>query len=852
MKRYPYFLVGLSLVAGLFSSCGMEEDSSVALRDGFVSVGIIATGEDNDMKTVISPAESGRRTVEWVKGDRIRVWYDGGSTVSESVESGKVTTFSVEVPSGTTDLWAVNPSDVEASMTSGVIKVRIPAVQSGEFAKSNISVAKTVAGATDCVFYNATSYLKFIVTDPDITKISVESRGGEPLAGVLPVSFGPDNTIQPGVPEDVSSSVDILVDGTGDYYASILPGVSHESGLTVKFFIDGKGKSDIGRGIYMTVDPLSALRSQIASFGALDQKVGNIFVTVTGAGLRDGSSWENAYGNAELAACLTSNSDAESVKAKCRALEGNTFRLGAGSYDLGYDPGVDFSLNGERCSIRFVGGYAPHGSTDSDPAVNRTVFTGASDHPCIVLKSNVSAMFSGVSFSGGVAWRGNDAAFQLRNGASAQVSNCVFKDNRIAEGLDVASSAVYVDASSVLEVSSCTFSDNTSVTGSALLAEGGMTVTGCTFAGNAASASGAAVSLSGTSRFEDCVFSGNTVPEDEGKKGGAVIVNGGSVAFAGCVFDGNSAYQGGAVALAGNADLSFDGCCFYRNHGLWKYDEEADSYGGAVDVTGNGVLKMNRCSFDGNYATRGGAISSQDGQAKIYLNACVFGRNYIINGHGTQIYVAFSELMALNNCCFVEGSYSTLGSGNADWIGLEAVGTFLMANSSLIGSPLKSSLDTTGSNGLIRLGYVAATEYLINNIIALPNTNSNTSVNARSDLHTVYMYGNKCSKVTEGNSRFSYGYGNCTDYLQNAGCFSELQLVSDEGYHWDGTYWKWNGLLGSAADTDKMSGEDVRRLVQEVAPDFCSWLAASCGDALNKDQLGNARAGAYWPGSYQN
>lgn len=852
MRVYLKFLMGLSLIAGALLSCS-REDAQPSVRDGYISIDITASGEDNVTKTVISPAEAGRRSVEWVKGDRIQVWYAGGRTVSEAVESGKVTTFSIEVPAGTTDLWAVYPYDADATFASGEIKLSIPGVQTGEFAKANISVTRTVTGASDCRFYNATSYVKFTVTDPDITKITVESVGGEPLTGNLPVSFETDNTIRTGTPESVSPSLDILVDGVGDYYAAILPGVSYESGLRVSFFIDGKGKSDLGRGVYATSAPVAVQRSQIASFGALDQKVGNIFVTVSGAGRRDGSSWADAYGNAELLSCLTVNTDAESVRSKCKALEGNTFRLGAGSYDLGYSPNVDFSLNGELCNIRFVGGYQSNGSSTSDPASNETVITGASDHPCIVLKSNVSAMFSGITFSGAVVWRSNEAAFQVRSGASAQVSGCIFKDNRISEGLDVTSSAVYVDESSSLELSSCTFTDNTGVRGCALLTEGELLAEDCTFSHNSATVSAAAVSVSGSARFEGCSFSGNEVQQDEGKRGGAVVVDGGTVSFSNCVFDGNSAYQGGAVALAGSADLSFDECAFYRNHGLWKYDEEANSFGGAVDVTGAGVLKMNRCSFDGNYATRGGALSSQDGQAKIFLNACVFARNYIINGHGTQIYVGVSELLALNNCCFVEGSYSTLGSGNADWIGLEAVGTFLMANSSLIGSPMKSALDTSGSNGLVRLGYVGATEYFINNIMALPNTNSNTSVNARSNLHTVYMYGNKCSKLTEGGSRFVYDYGNCTDYLQNAGCFSELKLASDDAYLWNKTYWAWNGMLGSATDTNKMKADDVRRLMQEVSPEFCTWLSSGCGGALDKDQLGNVRSGSeYWPGSYQN
>lgn len=854
MKKASYLLCCLCAVAA-FSCSKQERDDVRPVKDGYILVDITARGEcDGDTRTTISEGTGSRRTVEWEKGDRILVWYGAGSAEGEAVGSGSTTTFSVEVPATATDLVGIYPSDAAAAYDGGTISLTVPSEQSGSFARANVSVTKTSVGGGECIFYNATSYIKFVVTDPDITKITVESVGGEPLVGTLPLTFGTDGVVVPGTPSGTSSSVSLLVDGTGDYYISILPGVNYASGLKVRFYIDGDTKYSVGRGTYTTEDPVCVQRSQIASFGALDKRVGNIYVTVDGAGLKDGSSWENAISSLDLSNMLTLNTSAATVKEKCAKLDGNTFRLGAGTYDLGYNPVVDFTLNEAPCAIRIVGGYAAAGSDVSDPDTYVSAISGSGDHQAMILKKNVSAMFSAVTFSDGVAWNPDDAALQIRDGASARLTGCTVKDNRIADGKDFSSAGVYVDAASSLIAENSVFCDNSGHDASALKVCGPARVKDCTFNKNHSSVQYGAVSLNAAAGaqvlFEGCTFKENSVPEDtEACKGGAVGFVSGEATFEDCLFEGNYANQGGAVSLDGAGELKLKGTSFLNNHSLWKYNEEAVSFGGAIDVTGAGVLKADRCSFDGNYGTRGGAVSCQDGMAKLWFNACFFGKNYIINGHGTDIYLSVSEMCAFNNCCFIEGTYSTLGSGNADWIGVEAAGVLLIANTTMIGSPMKSSSDTSGSNAFVRLGYVSATEYFINNIMALPNTNSNFSVNARSELHTVYLYGNKHSKLNAGGSAIEKGYGDCEGYLQE-GFFGNLELIN--GGTATDTYWKWNGEMRNAADTNKMSGSDVRRLMNEAAPAFCQWLTDECDNAMYKDQLGTTRGEQYWPGSYQN
>lgn len=845
---FTLFAIGLLTVF----SCAKERGDE-PIRDGYVRIELLGSCENEAEKTAIGQGEGAKRTVEWVSGDKILVSYGNGTVEGEAVEAGKVTTFSIEVPKASDELLGIYPSDAPAVFDGGSIVLTIPQEQSGVFAKSNIAVTRTSTSASSCQFYNATSYVKFAVTDPDITRIEVESVGGEPLVGTLPLTFDNAGAVVAGTATDTRPEAALLVDGVGDYYMSVLPGVNHTQGLMVRFFIDGDEKYSVARGKYTTEDPVYVKRSQIANFGQLDKRVGNIYVTVQGSGLKDGTSWENALSAGDMAAMLTDNVSAQAVKTKCAKLDGNTLRLGAGIYDLGQTPVVDFSLNEAPCSFRIVGGYASSGSDLPDPALYSAEISGTGLHEAVILKKNVAATFSGVVISGGYAKAGNDAALQVLGGAQLRLQDCLVTGNSIEDGKTIVSSAVYVDAASSLVALGSRFTENSGDEASALRIDGAARVEDCTFSKNKSTHRYGAVSTSGSDvRFSRCSFTGNTVSADDEEqacKGGAVGFTGGEAAFVDCTFTGNYAYQGGAVALTAAGNLTLKGCLFKENHTYNKYSDDTKAWGGAVDVTGAGCLMADHCIFDGNYSTRGGAVSSQDGMAKLWFNACSFGSNHITAGHGTDIYLSFSEMCAINNCCFVEGSYSTLGSGNADWIGVEAAGTLVVANSSMIGSPLKAADATTGSNGLIRLGYVEATEYLINNIIVLPNTNSNRSILSRSNLHSVYLYGNKRSLATDAGSSFTTGYGDCDGYLQGSSYFVGQELVRDQES--GNIYYKWNGELKIASDTGKMSGADVRSLMSEAAPEFCSWLTEKCDNAMYKDQLGTLRGDVYWPGSYQ-
>jgi len=132
-------------------------------------------------------------------------------------------------------------------------------------------------------------------------------------------------------------------------------------------------------------------------------------------------------------------------------------------------------------------------------------------------------------------------------------------------------------------------------------AAGAVTITDCTFTGNAddTDAGGATLINGCTATFSDCTFSGNTGP-----LGGGLLVSGsGAVQVVDSTFLANaSSGAGGAVHVVGGA-VSLQGCSLTANSALLE--------GGAVAVE-LGTLEMTSCIVTSNSAVSGGGVAIQD------------------------------------------------------------------------------------------------------------------------------------------------------------------------------------------------------------------------------------------------
>jgi hypothetical protein len=131
------------------------------------------------------------------------------------------------------------------------------------------------------------------------------------------------------------------------------------------------------------------------------------------------------------------------------------------------------------------------------------VITGAGQSRVFQIDGGVTAVFSGMTITGGSA-AGNGGG--LSNSGTLTLSACAIAGNTATNaggGLDDAGTASLVN---------CTISGNSANDGGGLAIEGAATLTDCTISGNSAGTSAGGLSNTGTALLLDTIVAGNTGP----------------------------------------------------------------------------------------------------------------------------------------------------------------------------------------------------------------------------------------------------------------------------------------------------------------------------------------------------
>ena len=226
-KCFPLLLLVASLLA---ASCAKGPGN------GMVRLTITAFSEST--KTTLGEAIDGARTVRWVKGDAIKVFYGNGEsdyTLSYASVDGPTTTFTVEIPATTRMLYALYPATTQASFSNGVISVTIPSEQEGIFSSANIAVARSSATNPGFSFKNICGYVLADITNVDIQKMTL-TASGQALSGTLPVTLSESGELSFGTVSNASSTVSARVKAPGQPILALLPGVSFTDGISLEFF----------------------------------------------------------------------------------------------------------------------------------------------------------------------------------------------------------------------------------------------------------------------------------------------------------------------------------------------------------------------------------------------------------------------------------------------------------------------------------------------------------------------------------------------------------------------------------------------------------------------------------------
>ncbi len=278
-----------------------------------------------------------------------------------------------------------------------------------------------------------------------------------------------------------------------------------------------------------------------------------LYVTVTGSGSRDCSSWHNACTLPSALAIATKDAQVNEVW------------VAAGTY-YGSIALVD--------GVSIIGGFSgmETSASQSDPIANQTTLNGNGIGPIVTGQDDSAAtMLRGFRITNGY----NEASIiEIANGggginlknSDAMFAQCVIDQT----ASDWWGGAIEIDGGAP-EFINCSFHDNGEVefeSGVALTLAGGVLLVN-----------------SGTPQFTNCLFSHNTAME-----GGAVAIANGTPTFINCTFVDNDAVVGGAGGVADPLGLAaVKNCIFWGNTSVWG-DPNLSNYSGRFSELSNTLI----------------------------------------------------------------------------------------------------------------------------------------------------------------------------------------------------------------------------------------------------------------------
>lgn len=262
------------------------------------------------------------------------------------------------------------------------------------------------------------------------------------------------------------------------------------------------------------------------------------------------------------------------------------------------------TFSGNNCTIGYGGGIA----NETTMYVKNSIFTGNTglwgggifnDRPSVMTLDNCSFTNNAVTSSNDIS---NPTSATVSRGAgifnlgSGTLNNCIFTGNTGFEAVGIGN---YGNPPNVLNVNQCTFS------------------------GNVALSTGAAIdTFQATTNLNGCIFTNNTATYG----GGALYLDGQdtvtlmtTVNATGCIFIGNISNQASGRSGAGNGGAIYNyrsalnviGCYFNANTGtvsggaIMSYGSTTSGQATATSVIGNST-------FNHNTAPSGGAILAND------------------------------------------------------------------------------------------------------------------------------------------------------------------------------------------------------------------------------------------------
>jgi len=608
MKKYYLMLAAVAALT-LFS-CSKENDiqkdeavaseeeevspaDDVDVPEGMVRL-TFAVSAENDA----APADEDTKTSwngtthAWEKGDQVRIIVGEGDVEGTDYVNAEVVDGKVDAVVPEADYYyAVYPITADYTFTAaeGKISVSFGRDQGGTLKDANIMAAKTSKAAAAFNFKNLTSILKFTTAaGSPYTKIDFAANDKVKLNGTVSTTFEEPFAVETSAGSSYADMLTTNVAADGTYYLAVLPGTTLSKGIGFK--VTKGGAQSTGS---LSTGALSMDRSAVRSIPvAIDELIHESwFITETGSGKKDGTSWENA-GDAERLVQLLyptqSRGTGQGLTAAWR-LHKATIYVAAGTYNIqaaNNDEVLNLYYNTGTLTTTIKGGY-PTGlsgttTTGQDPDNNITAFVcnqaTASDRIFTFTESyQGNITFDGIQFPA--------------NGQHRVIGTVLFVNS--------------ADVKGSISFKNCSFTN---------FVQTGTVNGGPVYIQNTAAA--AKISFAG------CTFSGNKC-----NTGGAIYINTstkGIVEFKeNCIFRNNSSTDMGGSIRARAGSLVIDKCAF-NGFGIADEDDAVAKNGGAVAAEG-AVLDLRNSTFNNLKVTTSGAAIYATNQA--FVSNCVFSSN---------------------------------------------------------------------------------------------------------------------------------------------------------------------------------------------------------------------------------
>lgn len=552
-------------------------------------------------------------TVSWTQGDKIRICWEGGSSISSAVvlEEGNAS-FTAMVAPEATDFYAVYPSTIEATVVEGNFNVTIPSNQSGRFADADIIVAKTSKENLAFAFHHAVSLVKFVISVENQKGISraqfVDLANNSQLTGALSIAFDENNAIASSiVTEDTTLDViDVTAVQPGDNYMAVLPS-KELAGFGLRLGSESKWYSGL-----VSETPVVAERLPL---GTVDTRIheGDFYIKPDGKG--KGTSWEDA-GNVNTLQSLLGDYSSGDAKNLARAwrINGKTIKVAEGNYTSpdGVNGITARYIGEDLITFTIEGGYTTSGIKSSEA---RTIFgpaEGIDNYRAFFFCGPVSATLKDIEISnhertgsagGGAIYCAKEAELILQN---CDISNNKTENNRA---------------------------------GGAILSEGNLEITDCFFSDNQSATSGGAI------------YMDKTAP----------------LTISNTTFYNNNATTGNGGALGTTGSIYANKCKFLGNYA------NAKNKSGVIGLSANSSAYFNSCEFRDNYVnnvTNGGPIIyTSETTCALGFNNCFLINN---NSQKTSFFVCTSSSCIMANTTFIDNS---LDSTNASLLYMLGTGS---------------------------------------------------------------------------------------------------------------------------------------------------------------------------------